>query len=577
MTERAVHGTQSQTKSPIEEQPADRYSDSVVTVKSIILFVVLTILNISVFVFMVFENQMELIAKNAELESKDKGISIKVQIERIVTGYEMGSAHRRYEVVAPMAPVYSNQGADSVALDTLVLGETVFSDFEIDSWHRIVYRDNETGWVPADRLIKHVPAWKTGKLSAEDVRLILDVLERKGVDRYTVFMESGYVLADSHGREGEQATDAEAEAIKKAVFNNSFEDLAFYQHVDRGAKSIDLYIPVYYSLNRLFVIRPTIPMRYVDIQKRFLYRQCTIIGFLVLLVHVAFVLVNYRYIIHPMVDRRTSLLEAKNTQIEDARERLQKTYNELNEAHSIITDELETARELQLALIPQDLPHLPGYRFATRYLPAERVSGDYYDVFPVDDEHVGILLADASGHGIPAAFVVSMAKMWFASHATKGELSTAAIMRLANADLEKSIRTFHYLTAVYIILHVPSGRITYTRASHPPPIVARRSSRELEHLDTEGLFLAMMEEGEYGEKQSALKSGDRVVLYTDGIIEALDVRGQQYGRKAFDRCVRRHADEDIEQMADSLLADTRQFAAGRAFIDDVTLLILEKE
>lgn len=552
-----------------------RTADTVVTLKSAILFIVLTILNVSVFVFMVFENQTELIAKNAELESRDKGIAIKLEVESIVTGREAGDARVRYEIKEPLARVFSSQDANTIALDTLVLGETVFSEREVEGWHQVVYRASRTGWIRADMLARHVPAWNTGRLTAEDVRLILEALEREGVTEFTVFMESGHILADSRGREGSQADDREAGFIKKAIFNSSFRYLAFYQDVRPDEEVVDLYIPVYYSLNRLLVIRPTIPMRYVAAQKAFLYRQCVVIGLLVLLVHILFVYVNQRTIIRPMVERRTELLSAQNRQLQDARGKLQETYDELSKSHAIVEDELEMARDLQLSLIPEEAPTIPGFSLTARYIPAKRVSGDYYDVYPIDEDHMGVLIADASGHGIPAAFVVSMAKMTFSTHAV-AQLSSSQTMGGANDELAQVIKTFHYLTAFYFVLDLKTGEMSYTRASHPPPVLQRAASRNLEFLDTDGLFVAMMEHCDYGEKQTTMEKGDRLFMFTDGIFEVLGPAQNQYGRDRIAQFIEAHHDMPSEELADAILADVRAYASGEPFLDDITLLILNR-
>jgi serine phosphatase RsbU (regulator of sigma subunit) len=567
--------TNGKQQEPVTAGGERKYTDAVVGLKSVVLFVVLTILNIAVFVFMVFENQMELIAKNAELASKDKGITLKLRIEGVVGGEETGSARRRYEVVAPMARVFGRQEENSPVQDTLVVGETVFSEYEVAGWHRVLYRGEKVGWVLSGKVAKHVPAWKTGRLSAEDVRLILDILDEQGVDDYTVFMESGYILADSRGREGEQADTAEAELIRRAVFSNSFENMAFYQHVRHDDETVDIYIPVYYSLNKLLVIRPSIPMRYVRVQKAFLYRQCVVVGLLVLLVHIFFVLVNHGLIIVPMVRERTHILEVKNRQIEEARQELQQAYDELSEAHEIITDELETAREIQLAIIPRSYPDVAGYRFHAEYLPAARVSGDYYDFFTIDKDHLGILIADASGHGIPAAFVVSMAKMSFTEHAA-GQHSPATMLDRANGELVRAITTSHYLTAFYGVLHLPTGRLTFTRASHPYPLWLRHGRKKPEQLDTEGFFVAMMEEPGYKENSVVLKRGDRVVMFTDGLFEAANPEGKRFERDKVDEYLVESCGLAIEEQGAGLVARVKEFARDVAFEDDVTLLIVER-
>jgi serine phosphatase RsbU (regulator of sigma subunit) len=553
----------------------ERFQDSLVTFKSIILFTVLTILNISVFVFMVFENQMELITKNAELESKDKGIILKIKIEEIVTGQSTGSRRKRYDVAADRALVYEDQNPESRVLDTLKLKETVFSDYEINEWHRVAYRDGNVGWIQSVDISDHIPSWKTGRLGAEDIRLILNVMKGEGITDYTMFLENGLILADSKKRDAGQATLEEKRLIKKAIFKNSFENLAFYHEVDKDKKIVDLYIPIFYSLNKLFVLRPTIPMRYVWIQTNFLYRQCIIIGIMILLVHILFVIVNQRLIIRPMVRERTDILRAKKRQIQVAKDKLQEAYDELNTAHTIIQDELDVAREIQLAIIPASLPELPDYKFYSRYIPAQKVGGDFYDFYPIDSKNLGIMIADASGHGIPAAFVVSMAKMSFTAHAID-QLSPAKMLKKSNMELEKAITTSHYLTAIYAILHIPTGRITFTRASHPPSVHFHGATGDIDHLDTKGMFVGMIKDGKYQEKQTTIERGDKIVFFTDGINEAFNPEGMPYGKKRLDALIRKNGTRTGKEIEEAIIKDVKEFTRGNPFDDDVTMLILER-
>jgi serine phosphatase RsbU (regulator of sigma subunit) len=554
----------------------DLFSDSVVTFKSIVLFTVLTILNVSVFVFMVFENQMDLIAKNAELESKDKGVMLKIKVEEIIAGRGGTSGRRCYDVTVGAALLFQNSDTASVVLDTLREGETVLSDYEVPGWHRVLSRDDAIGWVRDADVSDHVPARERGELNTEDIRLILAALDEEGLQDYSIFLEDGYILADSRSRGGDDASEDEKMSIKKAVFKNSFENLAFYHEVNRRSRTVDLYIPVYFGLNKLVVLKPTIPMQYVWMQTRFLYSQCVIMGVLVLVVHVLFVIVNQRAIIRPMVRERTTVLERKNRQIQEAKDALQGAYDQLATAHGHIENELNTARAIQMAMIPKGFPDLPGYTLYARYLPAAKVGGDFYDFYRIDSEHVGIIIADASGHGIPAAFLVSMAKMSFRAHAP-GEMSSSKMLEGANSELVGVLVESHYLTACYIVLHIPTGRITFTRASHPSPIHYRARDGSLEHLESNGIFVGMLEDGRYDDGRGVLEPGDRLVLHTDGISEAADPHEKRYGKERIDAVVKQHGHSSPEQIGLAVMKDVGHFAQGQQFEDDVTLLVLGRE
>jgi phosphoserine phosphatase RsbU/P len=228
---------------------------------------------------------------------------------------------------------------------------------------------------------------------------------------------------------------------------------------------------------------------------------------------------------------------------------------------------------VQHAILPQELPKVPGYDFHARYLPAEKVGGDFYDVIKVDNEHLGILMADVSGHGVPAAFIMTMAKMSFAAHAP-GQLSTVSVLEQINKGLIGVIPSMFYLTAFYMVLHVPSGRFTYTRASHPTPFHYSRSTKRITTLDTKGMLVGMLESPAYSAAEGVLEPGDRILIFTDGLNETLNPDKKQYGMSKISASVLCAADGAPEGMADRILNDVKAYKRGLAFEDDVALLVI---
>lgn len=551
------------------------FGDAGVIFKSITLFTLLTILNISVFVFMVFENQFELIGKNTELETRQKGAILRNKIEDIVIGQGPGAIRNRQNVSSKIAPVYARNDRSAPAVDTLEEGETVFSEHETKGWARVVYRTNKVGWVSRKNVAHHVPAWQTGTLSREDIRLILNTLRSEGIRDYAIFSESGLVLADSEGRTAAQATEEEQSLIKKAIFKSGFENIDFHHKIDKKNNTVKLYIPIYYSPDKLFVLRPVIPIRYMRVQKKFLYHQCIIVGFLVLFVHILFVLINERIVIRPMVRERTRILKNTNEKIQAAKDKLEVAYRNLNEVHSIVESELDIAREIQLSTIPSSLPSVHGYSFWVSYLPAEKVGGDFYNFYNPGNDCLGIVIADASGHGIPAAFIVSMATTLFAGQ-SKNNLSPSSILTTANIELGKAVPTVHYLTAFYSILHIPTGQFRYTRGGHPLPFHYHGRDKSLEGLDSMGSLLGLIEKVEYDEQQVTLEKGDRVVFFTDGVFEAMNSDLKCYGYKNLEHVVAANGHLPADQLGETILNDVKRFTQGRPLDDDLTLLILER-
>jgi len=564
---------------PREAASRIRHTNAVVTVKSIVLFTVLTIFNIGVFVFIAFENQIDLIARNAELETRERGLQLKLKIEQIVTGQEIGTQRRRYESAQEGTRIYSQPDSSGPVIGTLEKGQAVFSEQVSGAWHRISGTSGN-GWVPATHIRKHTPAWQTGTLSSEDVRLIMGILDGEGVQGYAIFLEDGTVVLDSRNPGPGRAAPEDMQRIEKMLFRSEFEGFAFSQYVDVGTGSIDLYLPIYYSTGKLLVIKPTIQMNYITVQKNFLYRQCLLVGALILIIHIFFVLLNHGFIIMPMVSERVLILRAKNRQIKEAHEKLNdahaqltETHLQLQQTHTVIQKELDLAREIQLSLIPLAPPDIAGYSFVPTYLPAEKVGGDYYDFLKLKGNSLGILVADASGHGIPAALLVSMAKMTFSNPALDIG-SPSFILEQTNISLKKAMQTRNFLTAFYVILNVATGEIRYARAGHPPALLYRARTQTIEQLQCQGIALGLIDTPSFEQKETVLEPGDRLILYSDGITEAFDSSHTMYGLESLQMVVEKYGRLKPIEITVAILDDLRRFTDNQKLKDDATLLVI---
>jgi serine phosphatase RsbU (regulator of sigma subunit) len=563
--------------------PTIKHTNTVVTVKSIVLFTILTILNIGVFVFIAFENQIDLIARNAELEIRDRGLRLKLKIEQVVTGLEIGRPQKRYETVAGGVRVYAQPDSSTTPVSILEKGQTVFSVQAAGTWHRIMYSNAQHGWVRTRQIVKHTPAWQTGALSPEDVRLIMGILDAEEIRQYTIFLEDGTVVLDSRQNDRAGATTQEMKWIERMIFRSDFEGLSFSHDVNIAEGSIDLYLPVYYSTGKLLVIKPTIGMNYIAVQKNFLYRQCLIVGILIFIVHIFFVLLNHSFVIIPMVRERVTILRDKNRQIKLAHKKLNETHDQLRDthrelakAHDAIEKELDLAREIQLSLIPSSPPKIPGYTFVATYLPAEKVGGDYYDFLALENNQLGVLIADASGHGIPAALLVSMAKITF-SNPVLDLGSPSFMLEQTNITLKKAILTHHFLTAFYLVLDIASGSIRYARAGHPPVLIYRAQTQSVEELQVRGIALGLVDNPSFEQKETTLEPGDRMVLYSDGIIESFNPDRTMYGVQTLKKVLQTYGRIRPKEIIVAILDDLRRFTDNQKLPDDATLLVIGRD
>ena len=219
------------------------------------------------------------------------------------------------------------------------------------------------------------------------------------------------------------------------------------------------------------------------------------------------------------------------TDLSSARKQLVDRNDALGRLTDALQGELEMAREIQQGLLPRELPNLEGLSFTVRYLPSRPVGGDLYDVVVLDETHLGLFVADVSGHGLPAAFEAALVRMSFLNHASPGA-SPAKVFEGMNKDLRRSLALGHYVTAFYGVLDLETLELRYCRASHPRPVVLRPDGTRTS-LASKGLFLGIVENGAYREETEVLHPGDRLCLFTDGYYEAASPAGRRLGYEGF--------------------------------------------
>jgi sigma-B regulation protein RsbU (phosphoserine phosphatase) len=237
--------------------------------------------------------------------------------------------------------------------------------------------------------------------------------------------------------------------------------------------------------------------------------------------------------------------------------------------------ELETARRIQFSILPHESPATAHLAIATRYLPMAEVAGDYYDFADVDAQRCGFLIADVSGHGVPAALIASMIKVAFqaqAEHRENPEQVLAGMNGILGHRLEGQ-----FVTAGYAFIDMAAGKLRYAGAGHPPLYILS-SGGELRELVSEGLMLGPFAEARYAGTERNLLPGDRILMYSDGIIEAFNRRGEAFGVKRLKDMLCEETELSAEEMADRLLLVTKNWAGigkGGTLEDDLTLIIID--
>ena len=235
--------------------------------------------------------------------------------------------------------------------------------------------------------------------------------------------------------------------------------------------------------------------------------------------------------------------------------------------------ELETARRIQMSLLPRQIPKHSDLDIAVRFVPMTAVAGDIYDFVQLGPSCLGILVADVSGHGIPAALVASMVKVAFSAqvdHADDPARVLASMNQILCRHLEHA-----YVTAVYAVVNTDRQTISIANAGHPPALLRRRDGTSLVEHD-HGVMLGVFPDAEYTSTEVApFAPGDRLLLYSDGVLEARDRAGQFFDGDRVARWLSDIEHTSAEQFAEAALGELTQWTGG-GFDDDVTFVIAER-
>lgn len=237
-----------------------------------------------------------------------------------------------------------------------------------------------------------------------------------------------------------------------------------------------------------------------------------------------------------------------------------------------IRQELETARRIQESTLPGEPPRITGLDLAARYVSASEVAGDFYDFLPDEGRRLGMLVADVSGHGVPAALVASMLKVAVASqsaHAASPGRVLSEINQIFHGKLKNQ-----FITALCAHVDLDGGRLTWASAGHPPPLLWRAREGRVEELVQAGMVIGRLRRAAYTEASAALEPGDRLLLFTDGIPEAVSPTGEQFGDERLQGFLKENAALSSDAIADALLARIAEWAGRReGFDDDLTLVV----
>ena len=266
-------------------------------------------------------------------------------------------------------------------------------------------------------------------------------------------------------------------------------------------------------------------------------------------------------------------LKIRESQLRRKNRMLSRLYNELEE-------ELSMASDIQKKLMPQSFPEVKGYKFFVKYKPSQDIGGDFYDFTKLDEDNCALAFADVSGHGIPAALLSTMFKVYIMSHC-QSTRDTAELMETLNELVVESFPTGKFISLFYMVIDGTNDVINYCKAAQEPALLIKNTGEIIE-LGNESQVLGLFSKKDFPEllsfQQETLKmeKGDKIFLYTDGINEAQNSKEEFYGLDRLHKTLKDNCGYSAEKMMDMVYRDLKDFLEGLPMQDDLTLFAIEK-
>jgi sigma-B regulation protein RsbU (phosphoserine phosphatase) len=245
-----------------------------------------------------------------------------------------------------------------------------------------------------------------------------------------------------------------------------------------------------------------------------------------------------------------------------------------------IDHDLQVAHEIQRILLPSKSPDVPGFEISGINVPARHVSGDYYDFLKIDPTHWGVVIADVSGKGVPASLIMATCRSVLRSVAGR-ELSPAAVLRLVNAMVFPDMKEDMFISMAYVVLEGDSSAMKLCRAGHDAPFLYRSADGSCSRVNPPGMAVGI-DGGTVFNRVSndhtlELAPDDCLILYTDGLTEALDASGEEFGVENVTRAIVESASGGASAILERLTGDLKKFVGEAPQHDDITLIVIRKK
>ena len=236
----------------------------------------------------------------------------------------------------------------------------------------------------------------------------------------------------------------------------------------------------------------------------------------------------------------------------------------------IMERELQLAREIQTAFLPEEIPQIPGWDFAVKWQPARQVGGDFYDILKLDHERMGFVIADVADKGMPAALFMTLIRTLLRA-AAKDKSSPSAVLKQVNDLLIPDTKNGMFVTVFYGVLNLPSGKFVYANAGHNPPILKHKQEAALVELTRTTMALGIFSDIEIEEREDMLQPGDWLMMYTDGVTEAFSDKEEMFGTERLYDLLLGHEFVDSTTLVNVVENKVIEFINGSDLSDDMTL------
>jgi sigma-B regulation protein RsbU (phosphoserine phosphatase) len=247
-------------------------------------------------------------------------------------------------------------------------------------------------------------------------------------------------------------------------------------------------------------------------------------------------------------------------------------------AHESVNQEMALAGQIQANFLPSTLPDVPGWQLAVMLEPARKTSGDFYDVIPLPNGQLGILIADVVGKGMGAALFMALSRTLIRTYAVEREAQPGTVLAAANHRILEDTQSGLFVTVFYGVLAPASGELTYANAGHNPPyLLDARDGYEIQELDRTGVPLGILDGATWQERSVRMAPDDVLLLYTDGITEAQDAQDGFFDEDRLRDVARANMGRSAPEIQDAVIARVGAFVGDAPQSDDMALMVVVRD